>query len=189
LAAAIARNVARRRTIVQSTGLALRLRRNASRAIARAPRARLYHEAPPASAGVPFGLQAEAAPWQCLTRYITGWAQADPAMIAGAAIEGYRFHDPLVGVFTAQHLCRYFAFLHTQFGCKGVRAQPVFHLHGPMDGSAQGEFTFFREAPQLGLTGIARVLLGPRGVIGETVAYDLNMATGMLRSPHIDAAC
>ena len=110
-------------------------------------------------------------------------------MIAGAATEGYRFHDPLVGMFTAQHLSRYFAFLHARFDHDGVRAQPAFYLRGPMDGCAQGECIFFREAPQLGLTGVARILVGPRGVMGETVAYDLNMATGMLRSPRIDTAC
>jgi hypothetical protein len=52
-----------------------------------------------------------------------------------------------------------------------------------MDGCTQGEFAFFREAPQLGLTGIARILVGPRGVMAETVSYDLNMATEMLRRP------
>jgi hypothetical protein len=107
-------------------------------------------------------------------------------MIAGAAVDGYRFHDPLVGVFTGQRLSRYFEFLHAHFDCDGVRAQPAFHLRGPLDGYVQGEFTFFREAPQLGLTGIARILVGRRGVMAETVAYDLSMATELLRSPHID---
>lgn len=108
-------------------------------------------------------------------------------MIAGAAIDEYRFHDPLVGMFTGQRLSRYFEFLRAQFDCDGVRTQAAFYLRGPMDGCAQGEFTFFREAPQLGLIGIARILVGPRGVMAETVAYDLNMATEMLRSPHVDA--
>jgi hypothetical protein len=116
-------------------------------------------------------------------RYIAGWAQADPAMIAQAASDGYRFHDPLVGVFSRQRLSRYFEFLHARFDCAGTRAQPAFHLHGPMDDCAEGEFAFFREAPQLGLTGIARILVGARGVIAETVSYDLNMATEMLRRP------
>ena len=107
-------------------------------------------------------------------------------MIAGAAIDGYRFHDPLVGVFTGQHLSRYFALLHARFACDDVPAQPKFYLHGPMDGCAQGEFAFFREAPQLGLTGVTRILVGARGVMAETVAYDLNMATEILRSPRID---
>ena len=167
---------------MQSSGLAPRLRRTASGAIAYAPRARLYHGTPPASAGVQSRLRTAAAPWQCLTRYITGWAQADPAMIAGAAIQGYRFNDPLVGVFAAQHLSRYFEFLHARFDHDGVRAQPVFLLRGPMEGCAEGEFIFFRESPQLGLTGIAHILVGPHGVMDETVAYDLNMATEMLHA-------
>jgi hypothetical protein len=167
---------------VSSTALAPRLRRNASRAIANPPGARLYRGAPGSS-----GAQSEGAPWRSLVRYITGWAQADPAMIAGAAIDEYRFHDPLVGMFTGQRLSRYFEFLLAQFDCDGVRTQAAFYLRGPMDGCAQGEFTFFREAPQLGLIGIARILVGPRGVMAETVAYDLNMATEMLRSPHVDA--
>ena len=174
---------------MQSTALAPRLRRSASRAIAHPRGARLHHATPPASPGDQARLQTEAAPWRFLTRYITGWVQADPAMIAGAAIDEYRFHDPLVGVFTGQRLSHYFEFLHAQFDCGGVRAQPTFYLHGPMDGCAQGEFTFFREAPQLGLTGIARIIVGPRGVIAETVAYDLNMATEMLRGPHVEATC
>ena len=172
---------------MQSTALAPRLRRSASRAIALAPGARQYHGAPPASSGVQSGLQTEGAPWPFLVRYITGWSQANPAMIAGAVIDGYRFHDPLVGEFTGQRLSHYFEFLHAQLECDGVRAQPAVYLHGPMDGCAQGEFTFFREAPQLGLTGIASITVGPRGVKTETVAYDLNMATEMLRGPHSDA--
>ena len=173
---------------MQSTALAPRLRRKDSSAIAQPPGARLYG-APAALSGVQSRLQTEAAPWRSLMQYLMGWAQADPAMIAGAAIDGYRFHDPLVGEFTAQRLSRYFEFLHAQFDCDGVRAQPAFYLRGPMDGCAHGEFAFFREAPQLGLTGIARILVGPHGVIAETVAYDLNMATETLRSPHIEATC
>ena len=170
---------------MQSTALARQLRRNASRAIAYPPGTRLHDGRRLA----PSGFQIQAGPWrQSLMRYVTGWAQADPAMIAGAAIDGYRFHDPLVGVFTGQHLSRYFEFLHARFACDNFPAQPAFHLHGPMDGG-EGEFAFFREAPQFGLTGVARVLVGAHGVMAETVAYDLNMATEILRSPHIDPTC
>jgi hypothetical protein len=174
---------------VQSTSPAPLLRRNASRAIAHSRAVHLHHGTPAVWSGDQSGLQTEAAPWRSLMRYSTGWAQADPTMIAGAAIEGYRFHDPLVGVFTAQRLSRYFEFLRAQFDYDGARARPAFYLHGPMDGGAQGELEFFREAPQLGLTGIARILVGPRGVMAETVAYDLNVATEMLRSPRIDTTC
>ena len=122
-------------------------------------------------------------------RYITGWAQADPAMIAGASIDRYHFHDPLVGMFTSQRLFRYFEFLHERFGCDGVLAQPAFYLRGPMDGCVQGEVAFFREAPHLGLTGVTRILVGAHGVMTEIVAYDLNMATEILRSPRINPTC
>jgi hypothetical protein len=162
---------------MRSTALAPRLRRNGSRAIVQ----------PPASSWVQSGLRTQAAPWpQPLMRYVTGWAQADPGMIAGDVADEYRFHDPLVGVFIAPRLSRYFELLDARFASDGVRAQPAFYLHGPMDGSGQGEFAFFREAPQFGLTGTARILVGRRGVIAETVAYDLNMATELLRSPQID---
>ena len=160
-----------------------------SRAIAHLLDARLYRGTPLPVSRIQSGLHTKAAPWRFLVRYISGWAQADPTMIAGAAIDGYRFHDPLVGVFTGQRLSCYFKLIHAQFECDGVQAQPAFYLRGPMDGCTQGEFAFFREAPQLGLTGIARILVGPRGVMAETVAYDPNMATETLRSRHIDPAC
>jgi hypothetical protein len=173
---------------MQSTALASRLRHKASDAIPHALGARLYDVAPPASLAIESRPQTEAAPWRrSLLQYITGWAQADPAMIAGAVIEEYRFHDPLVGMFTGKRLPRYFALLDARFAA-GLRAQAAFYLHGPMDGCVQGELVFFREAPQLGLTGIARILIGTRGVMAETVAYDLNMATELLRGPHSDAA-
>ena len=182
-----ARNLAEGSSLVQSTALAQRLRRNASHPIARADGTRLYLEVRPAWSWIETGLQAEAAPCRFLVRYIRGWAHADPAMIAEAAIDRYHFHDPLVGEFSGDRLSSYFEFLHTRFDCDGVRAQPAFHLRGPMDGCVPGKFAFFREAPYLGLTGIARILVGTRGVISETVAYDLNMATELLRRPHIDA--
>ena len=51
-----------------------------------------------------------------------------------------------------------------------------------MDGSLhRGCCTFFREAPRLGLSGISVITLGAHGVIAECVAYDLNLATEVLR--------
>ena len=38
-----------------------------------------------------------------------------------------------------------------------------------------------REAPRLGLTGITFITLGARGVLAEKVAYDLNLASEILR--------
>src|SRR5689334_23076428 len=128
---------------MQSTALAPRLRRNTSRPIVRPPGDRLYHTVRLTSAEVQSELELKAAPWRFVTQYIKGWAQADPSMIAGAAIDGYRFYDPLVGVFTEQRLSPYFEFLRTRFARDGVRAQPAFYLHGPMDGCTQGEFMFF----------------------------------------------
>ena len=126
---------------MSTTAFAPRLRRSAFGAIARSRGARLC--LPPASSRVQSGLPIEAAALPLsLARYIAGWAQADPAMIAGAAIDGYRFHDPLAGAFTAQRLSCYFEFLHARFDCAGAPAQPAFHLRGPMDGCAQGLFAF-----------------------------------------------
>jgi len=42
---------------------------------------------------------------------------------------------------------------------------------------------FWREAPRIGLTGIARIEVGERGVSADCVAYDLNMASDLLRGP------
>ena len=39
-----------------------------------------------------------------LDRYIEGWAEADPAKIAGATAEGCDLHDPLVGRFSKRAL-------------------------------------------------------------------------------------
>lgn len=174
---------------MQSTALTPRLRK-ASRAIAHPPRTHLNDGSRPASSGDHSRFQLQGAPGQePFIRYITGWAQADPAMIAGATIDRYHFHDPLVGTFAGHRLSRYFEFLHARFACDGVPAQPVFYLRGPMDGRVQGEHAFFREAPQLGLTGVAHILIGARGVLAETVAYDLNIATEILRSPRVEPTC
>ena len=40
---------------------------------------------------------------------------------------------------------------------------------------------FWREAPALGLTGVARIAVTPKGIVADAVAYDLNMATEVLR--------
>jgi hypothetical protein len=42
------------------------------------------------------------------------------------------------------------------------------------------ELQFWREAPRIGLTGVAEIEIGERGVVAERVAYDLNMASDML---------
>ena len=39
---------------------------------------------------------------------------------------------------------------------------------------------FWREAPRIGLTGVAWIEIGELGVSAESVAYDLNMASELL---------
>jgi hypothetical protein len=56
----------------------------------------------------------------------------------------------------------------------------AFFLSGAMD-ACRNELQFWREAPRIGLTGIARIEIGERGVSAESVAYDLNMASDLLR--------
>ena len=55
-----------------------------------------------------------------------------------------------------------------------------FSLRGPMD-ARPSELQFWREAPQIGLTGVAWIEIGRLGVSAEEVAYDLNMASDLLR--------
>jgi hypothetical protein len=40
---------------------------------------------------------------------------------------------------------------------------------------------FSREAPRIGLTGICEIELAEGGVVSETVEYDLNLASNLLR--------
>jgi hypothetical protein len=49
-----------------------------------------------------------------------------------------------------------------------------------VDTRAEG-LEFWREAPRIGLTGITRIEVGEHGVISERVAYDLNLASDLLR--------
>jgi hypothetical protein len=49
-----------------------------------------------------------------------------------------------------------------------------------VDSRAEG-LEFWREAPRIGLTGISRIEVGERGVVSESVAYDLNLASDLLR--------
>ena len=57
----------------------------------------------------------------------------------------------------------------------------AFFLHGPMKRQSHARgLQFWREAPRIGLTGLAEIEIGKRGVIAERVAYDLNLASDML---------
>jgi len=116
--------------------------------------------------------------------YLEGWAQADAAIIRMAVTPGYRFHDPLVGTFSRHSLQEYFDLLQDRFSGSGEieRLDTAFSLRGLVDHrSCPVELRFYREAPRIGLTGISRVKITERGVITETVEYDLNPAADMLR--------
>ena len=119
-----------------------------------------------------------------LARYLDGWADADPAKIADATADDYEFHDPLVGRYSKRTLLQYFELLHSRFAVAGVvRMRDLgFTLRGPMLGPSQGgRRRYWREAPNLGLTGLSEIMVTRRGVAAEAVAYDLNMACETLR--------
>jgi len=118
--------------------------------------------------------------------YLEGWAEANPAKIFAATAHGYRFDDPLVGTFSRWSFPVYFEHLRGKFARAGAIAARdfAFFNHGPMDGPRRrGRLRFFREAPGLGLAGITVIKVGERGVIAESVAYDLNLAADALRNP------
>jgi hypothetical protein len=118
-----------------------------------------------------------------LACYLEGWAEANPAKILDATDAGYCFHDPLVGFYSRRSLTEYFERLQARFACTGAisRRDLCFQLRGPMDRlSRHDELEFWREAPRIGLTGISQIKAGPRGVLAESVAYDLNLASDVL---------
>jgi hypothetical protein len=125
------------------------------------------------------------APWQSFVdQYLAGWAEADPLKIIAATAPGYRLDDPLVGLFSRWSLPQYFDALQERLMATGALAPRdfAFVLHGPMEqSSSRLGLQFWREAPRLGLTGIATLKVGERGVIAETIAYDLNLASDLLR--------
>jgi hypothetical protein len=125
---------------------------------------------------------------ELLALYIAGWSEADPRKIADAAAVDYAFEDPLIGRFCRHSLAEYLEIVRGRFAVSGATARKdlAFILRGPMEGIA-GKRTgncwreFWREAPALGLTGVARIAVTPKGIVGDAVAYDLNMATEVLR--------
>ena len=116
-----------------------------------------------------------------LDRYVEGWAEADVDKLLGATGPGYQFTDPLVGSFSGRLLCEYFGELQRRFSRAGTIAKRelAFFLHDPME-HVRG-LRFWREAPSVGLTGVAEVQIGERGVVAERVAYDGNLASDILR--------
>ena len=117
-----------------------------------------------------------------LNRYIEGWAQTDLEKILDATASSYRFTDPFVGSFDARSLHKYFDLLQDRLSCTGAisRRELAFFLHGPMKLRSHKELQFWREAPRIGLTGVAEIEIGERGVAAERVAYDLNLASEIL---------
>ena len=117
-----------------------------------------------------------------LDRYIEGWAQTDLEKILGATAPNYRFTDPFVGSFDRRSLHKYFDLLQDRLSCTGVirRRELGFSLQGPMGPRLHKELQFWREAPRIGLTGVAQIEIGERGVEAERVAYDLNLASDIL---------
>ena len=128
---------------------------------------------------------AETVPWRVLLdRYLAGWAEANPIKIIQATAPGYRLDDPFVGLFTRWSVPQYFELLQAQLAAAGaiMQADLGFLLRGPMQASSSRlGLQFCREAPRIGLTGTAEIKVGERGVIAETVAYDLNLASHVLR--------
>jgi hypothetical protein len=119
-----------------------------------------------------------------LDRYLEAWAEADAAKLVAATAPGYRFCDPFVGTFSRRTVHEYFDLLQHGLSRAGVIRRPdvAFFLRGPMDRrSPAGGLQFWREAPRIGLTGVSEIEVGPRGVIAESVAYDLNLASDTLR--------
>jgi hypothetical protein len=119
-----------------------------------------------------------------LDDYLEGWATANSARILAAAAPDFCFYDPLIGTFVRRTMHEYFKLLQDKLSGAGVIRRPdvAFFLRGPMDQrSRAGELPFWREAPRIGLTGVSAIKLGKRGVIAESVTYDLNLASDILR--------
>ena len=114
--------------------------------------------------------------------YVEGWAETDFIKILAATAPDYRLHDPYVGSFSRWSLHEYFDRVCAGLSRMGAISRPdmAFVLRGPMDSRAEG-LEFWREAPRIGLTGTTRIEVGEHGVISERVAYDLNLASDLLR--------
>jgi hypothetical protein len=129
--------------------------------------------------------QAPPSDWRsALDRYLEGWSEADPDKIVAATAPDYRFDDPLVGQFSRQSLRDYFEQLLARFACAGASAAADFgfRFRGPTDAPPRpGQRDYYRETPRLGLTGVTSIAIGEHGITAEHVAYDLNLASDVLR--------
>jgi len=119
-----------------------------------------------------------------LDHYLEGWAKLNLDEIVDATAAGYCFRDPLVGSFSRRSLLEYFDVLMNACSRAGPvkRRDIAFELHGPMEGLSHLDgIWFWRAAPRIGLTGVTQIKVGDQGVIGESVAYEGNLASDMLR--------
>jgi hypothetical protein len=124
-----------------------------------------------------------------LDRYLEGWAEVNLVKIFMATAQDYCLDDPFVGQFSRWSIPAYFQHLRARFARAGeIAGQDLaFSIYGPMHGSPRStRLKFFREAPRLGLTGVTFITIGERGITGETVVYDLNLALDVLRDPSRD---
>jgi hypothetical protein len=122
---------------------------------------------------------------EVLALYVAGWSEADPDKIADATAAEFVLDDAFLGRFSSHTLPNYFEILRSRFGATAPTAQKdlAFALRGPMDGpSGEPMRQYWREAPRLGLTGVTWIAVTPRGIVADSVAYDLNMACEILRS-------
>jgi hypothetical protein len=120
-----------------------------------------------------------------LDLYLEGWAEANAGKIFAASAPGYRFDDPLVGQYSRWTLPLYLEQLRLRFADTGPVATGdlAFLLRRQPDGAwPYGDLHFFREAPRLGLSGVSIITVGARGVRAESVSYDLNLASEVLRA-------
>ena len=115
--------------------------------------------------------------------YREGWAEANLAKILAATAPRYRFHDPLVGSFSRWSLHEYFDRIQDRLCRSGTihLEDMAFFLRGPMGVRPNG-LQFWREAPRIGLTGVAQVEIEELGISAESVGYDLNLASDLLSS-------
>ena len=124
---------------------------------------------------------------RAVAMYVEGWMKADVDQIIAATDEDYRLDDPLLGEFSRRHLPQYFSLIAVRLRASGniSRRDLSFRLHGPM-WSADGpdQMLYWREAPNLGLSGSTTIAANRSGVLGERVSYDLNMAAELLRGPY-----
>ena len=120
---------------------------------------------------------------RCLAQYIDGWAALDMAKVASAVSPDYVFTDPLVGAFDRETLADYIAIIKGRLGFDTVpahRQRICLDRHGPLPMLPQS-LRFWRSIPAIGLEGPSEIRLNGLRVCRETVCYELNMATELLR--------